>query len=155
MTNKDIWTVKLDWLNIINHLGLNSIKEIPDFKKDKAIKRLTKDYGIDTLMGLNNNEIDLLVVNELKDLMRKELSLSARRQQRMEKRMMEKMIPFKQGGIIKIDPREFDDLDPNADPEEIMKYLYKKFMGKGDSKDSEDKDDDKDNYSEDSTGYYI
>jgi len=59
---------------------------------------------------------------------------------------------MKRGGIIRIDPREFKDLkDLDGDPEKMLKYFYKKFLGKED----DDKDDDKDKYREDDTGYYI
>ena len=60
------------------------------------------------------------------------------------------MIPFKQGGIIKIDPRDLKDF--KGDPEDMLKYLYKKFLG--DNKD-DDKDDDNDKYNEDKNHYYI
>ena len=32
------WTVKLDWLNILSMLNLERISDIPEFKKEKAIK---------------------------------------------------------------------------------------------------------------------
>ena len=87
--------------------------------------------------------------------MRKELAIQARNLEKAEKQMRSKMIPFKHGGIIKMDPRDFEDLDPDADPEEILKHFYKKFMGKQDGKDKDDKDDESKNYREDNTGYYI
>lgn len=153
MTDKDIWTVQLDWLNITNLIGLDSIIDIPDDKKDKAIKKISKTYNTNTLLQLAPVELDKLVARELRDLMRKELALQARKQERAEKQIRSKMVPFKHGGIIKMDPRDFEDLDPNADPEDIIKYFYKKFMGK---KDNDDRDDEKDkNYREDNTGYYI
>ena len=155
MTNKDIWTVQLDWLNVINLLGLDSITEIPEFKKEKAIKRISKTYNTNTLLQLAPDELDKLVAHELEILMRKELALQARQQERAEKQMRSNMIPFKHGGIIKMDPRDFEDLDPDADPEDIIKYFYKKFMGKKDNDDNDDRDDDKSNYREDNTGYYI
>ena len=63
--------------------------------------------------------------------------------------MRDKIIPLKRGGIIKIDPRDLKDF--KGDPEDVLKYFYKKFLGK----DDDDKDDEKDNYKEDNTGYYI
>jgi len=155
MTDKDIWTIQLDWLNITNLIGLDSIIDIPDDKKDKAIKRISKTYNTNTLLQLAPEELDKLVAHELRDLMRKELALQARKLERAEKQMRSKMIPFKHGEIIKMDPRDFEDLDPDADPEDILKYFYKKFMGKKDNGDNDDRDDDKDNYREDNTGYYI
>ncbi len=156
MSEKELaWTVKLDWLNILQILGFHSIIQIPEFKREKAIRKTTKTFGSDVLLEFECDELDQLVADELKELMKKELSLQARKGERIEKQMRSKVIPFKRGGIIKIDPRDFKDLDPNADPEEIMKALYKKFMGEHEHDDDDEKDDDKNKYSEDSTGYYI
>lgn len=147
------WSVKLDWLNILNKLGLESIKQISELKKDKAIKKLTRNFGNEALLEREGDELDKLVAQELKELMRKELSLKAKKEERLEKELHSKVIPFKRGGIIKIDPRDFKDLDIDFDnPEEFFKALYKKFTGKDDG---EDEDDDKNKFSEDSTGYYI
>ena len=154
MSEKELaWTVKLDWFNIIQILGLHSIIQIPEFKREKALRKITKTFESDVLMEFECDELDELVADELKELMKKELITQARNEERIEKEMRSKVIPFKRGGIIKIDPRDFKDLDPNADPEEIMKALYKKFMGKHD--DDDENDDDKNKYTEDSTGYYI
>lgn len=153
--NNHIWTIKLDWLNILNLLQLSSIKEIAEFKKDKAIKKLSKTFGSDVLLELKCVELDTLVANELKESMKKELTIRDKKQERLEKEMRSKVIPFKRGGIIKIDPRDFKDIDPNADPEDILKAFYKKFMNNGDGDNDEEGDDDKNDYSEDSTGYYI
>jgi hypothetical protein len=155
MTNKDIWVVKLDWFRIISLLDLDSINDIPEFKKEKAIKRLTKLYGTKTLLDLNNKELDILVANELRDFLRKELDYRAKKKARMEREMRNKMDGLKQGRIIRIDPRDFEGLDLNADPEEVLESLYKKFMNKGDNKEPDENDEDKDEYSEDRTGYYI
>ncbi len=148
--NKQLsWTVKLDWLNIISMLNLDSISQIPKFKKEKALKRITKFYSTEALLEYEPDYLDKLVVNELKDLMKKELLLNERKQERMEKELRDKIIPLKRGSIIKIDPRDLKDF--KGDPEDMLKYLYKKFLGK----DDDDKDDDKDNYKEDNTHYYI
>ena len=80
MTNNDIWTIQLDWLNIINLLGLDSMTDIPEFKKEKAIKRISKTYNTNTLLELAPEELDNLVAHELRDLMRKELAQQARTQ---------------------------------------------------------------------------
>jgi len=148
--NEDYWTCKLDWLNILNILGLNTFEQISDFKKERAIKKISKLYGIKTLLELDPTELDELVASELQDLMKKELSINAKQQEKREKEIKNKMIPFKRGGIIKIDPRDFKDIDPNGSPEEIMKYFYNKIFGD----DDDDKEDD-DNVEEDNTGYYI
>ena len=146
------WTTKLDWLNILSMLNLESISQIPEFKKDRAIKRLNKFYGIEVLMEFEPSYLDKLVVNEFKDLMKKELLQNAREQERMKKKLRDNIVPMKRGGIIRIDPREFKDLkDLDGDPEKMLKYFYKKFLGK----DDDDKEDDKDKYREDNTGYYI
>lgn len=146
------WTTKLDWLNILSKLNLGSISQIPEFKRDKALRRITKFYGTEALMEFEPNYLDKLVVNELKELMKKELLLNVRRQERIEKDIRNKIIPMKRGGIIRLDPNDLKDF--KGDPEEIqdmLKYFYKKFLGK----DDDDNDDERDNYKEDNTGYYI
>jgi len=152
MTDKEIWSYQLDWLNIIKLLGLDTINQIPEFKKEKAIKKITKLYGVELLLTLKPTELDELVSNELRDLMKRELLLNSRRKERLEKEVRNKMMTFKKGNVIGINMNDLKDLDPNADPEEIFKYLSKKFLGN----DEEDDDDDKkDRYDEDKTGYYI
>ncbi|MHA2391174.1 MAG: hypothetical protein ACXAEX_04325 [Promethearchaeota archaeon] len=136
-----LWTVKLDWLYIISKLNLNNINQIPEFKKAKAIRRLTRIYGSEKLMDFEPEYLENLVVNELKEILKKELSLNARKQREMEQKVREKVMPFKNGRIINIDPREL--------PEEVRKY-FKRFMG---DDDEEDKDEDK--YKEDRKSYYI
>jgi len=154
MSEKDsFWSMKLDWLNILNSLKLDSISQIPEFKREKAIKKVTKTYDIDTLMELDPIELDKLVVHELRELMRKELGINARKKQQLEQEMQSKFVPFKNGGVFKINPRDFKDLDidpENADPEEILKQIAKKLM-----KDDDDDSDDEKKYKEDNTGYYI
>jgi len=146
------WTAKLDWLNILRKLKLDSINQIQEFKREKAIKKITKTYSIDTLLNLEPEELDRIVVTELKELLRKELTLNARRKERIKKEMQNRFVPFKNGGIIKIDPNDFKDLDLDGkNPEEILKKIAKKFL-----KDDEDESDDETkNYKEDNTGYYI
>ena len=147
------WSVKLDWLNILRILKLDSINQIQEFKREKAILRVTKTYDIDTLMEMDPIELDKLVVHELRELMRKELNnIRARKKERLEQQS--KFVPFKNGGVFKINPRDFKDLDidpENADPEEILKQIAKKLM----KDDDDDSDDDKKKYKEDTTGYYI
>jgi len=154
MSEKEyIWTIKLDWLSILHQLGLESIHQIPEEKRDKAIKKLTKTFGTHTLLDLEPSELDTLVLDELKELMKKELLIRQKNQEKLQQEMRSKFVPFKQGGIIKIDPRDFKDLDVDSDnPEDFLKALYKKLMGENDS---DDEDDDNDSYQEDSTGYYI
>lgn len=147
-----VWTIKLDWLNILGILNLRSIHQIAELKREKAIKKVTKSYGTDVLLEMDPEELDVLVASELQEVMKKELSMNAKRKEKMEKDLRSKVIPFKQGGIVKIDPRDFKDLDPDAEPEEIFKYLSKKFLGNGDD-DNDDEDDN--NIQEDSSGFYI
>jgi len=142
------WAVKLDWLNILSKLNLESISQIPKFKKQKALKRITKFYGPEALLEFEPDYLDKLVVNELQELMKKELLLNERKQERMEKELRDKVIPLKRGSIIKIDPRDLKDF--KGDPEDMLKYFYKKFLGKDD-----DDNDDNDNFNEDNTHYYI
>ncbi|MHA2035850.1 MAG: hypothetical protein ACW98X_05415 [Promethearchaeota archaeon] len=144
------WTIKLDWFNIVFMLKLDNINQISELKKSKALRRLTRIYGPEKLIASEPEHLEDLVVNELKELMKKELSLHEKRQKEMEQKIKNKVIPFKQGGIIKIDPRDLKDF--KGDPEDMLKYLYKKFLG--DDKD-DDKDDDNDKYKEDRTHYYI
>jgi len=142
------WAVKLDWLNILSKLNLESISQIPKFKKQKALKRITKFYGPEALLEFEPDYLDKLVVNELQELMKKELLLNERKQERMEKELRDKVIPLKRGSIIKIDPRDLKDF--KGDPEDMLKYFYKKFLGKDDND-----NDDNDNFNEDNTHYYI
>jgi hypothetical protein len=147
------WTIQLDWLNILNLLDLESINQISELKRDKAIKKITKTFGNETLLELDPSELDNLVADELKELMKKELTLRQKKQEQIQKEMRSKFVPFKQGGIIKIDPRDFKDLDLDSDnPEDLLKALYKKLMG---DREGDDEDDEDNNYHEDSTGYYI
>lgn len=151
MSEEEAWTHQLDWLNIINILGLKSIKQIPESKKDKALKKLTKLYGVEMLLNLTPEELDELVADQLRELMKKELTLNAKRQEKMEREFKTKAIPFKNGGIIPINLNDLKDFDPDMDPEEILKFLSKKFL----NDDDEDKDDDKDRYDDDKSFYYI
>ena len=143
------WTVKLDWFNIVLMLKLDNINQIPEVKRGKAIRKLTKTCGQEKLMTFEPEHLDNLIVNELKDLMKKELLLNEKKQKEMERNLRNKVIPFKKGGIIKIDPRDLKDF--KGDPEDMLKYLYKKFLG--DNKDDDKDDDNKDN--EDRNHYYI
>ena len=152
MSEKQIWPYQLDWLNIINLLGLESINQIPEYKKEKAIKRLSKTYGDEVLLTLKPKELDELVANELSDLMKKELTIHARQQEKMERELKNRLGSLKKGGIIPINLNDFKDLDPDIDLEELIKYFSKKFRGEDDDKDS---DDEIDPYDEDKSGYYI
>lgn len=152
MSEKQNWSYQLDWLNIISILGLDSITQIPEYKKDKAIKRLSKTYGDEVLLTLKPNELDELVANELSDIMRKELTLHARNQEKMEREFKNRLGSLKKGGVIPINLNDLKDIDPDVDLEELIKYFSKKFMRDDDDTDN---DDDFDPYDEDKSGYYI
>jgi hypothetical protein len=147
--NNFLWTIKLDWLNIVSMLDLNDINQIAEFKKIKALKKINAKYSSEELMDYEPETLENLVADELKELMKKELAINAKKQAEREREMRSKVIPFKKGGIIKLDPRDLKDF--NGDENELLKYFYKKFLGR----DDDDKDDEKDKYKEDNTGYYI
>lgn len=144
------WTFKLDWFNIVIKLKLDNINQITELKKGKAIRRLTRTHGPEKLIALEPEHLESLVINELKDLMKKELLLHKKKQKELEREIRNKVIPLKRGGIIKLDPRDLKDF--KGDKEDMLKFLYKKFLG--DKKD-DDNDDDKDKYKEDRNHYYI
>ena len=144
------WKFKLDWLNIVIKLKLDNINQITELKKGKAIRRLTRIHGPEKLIDLEPEHLESLVINELKDLMKKELLLHKKKQKELEREIRNKVIPLKRGGIIKLDPRDLKDF--KGDKEDMLKFLYKKFLG--DKKD-DDNDDDKDKYKEDRNHYYI
>lgn len=147
--NNFLWTIKLDWLNIVSMLNLDDINQIAEFKKIKALKKINAKYGSENLMDFEPEYLENLVTDELKEVMKKELSIKAKKQAEKERDIRSKVIPFKKGGIIKLDPRDLKDF--NGDEKEMLKFFYKKFLGR----DDDDKDDDKDKHKEDNTGYYI
>ena len=152
MSEKEIWALQLDWLNIIKILGLDSIEQIPESKRQKAIKRLTRTYGNDLLITLKPEELDELVADELRELMKKELYLNDKKKKEMEREFKEKILPYKRGRIIGINLNDLKDLDPSAGPEEIIKYFSKMIFG---DDDDDEKDKDRNKFDEDSTSYYI
>ena len=74
MTPDNNWSFQLDWLNILQILGLNKIEQIPKSKKSRALKRVTKVYGEELLNTMKPEELDQIVANELRSLMKRELS---------------------------------------------------------------------------------
>ena len=152
MSESDIWSFQLDWLNIIKLLGFHSINQIPETKKQKALKKITKLYDTEVLLTLKPNELDELVADELKILLKRELIEDARQKEKIEKEIRHKVLPLKNGKIVGINMSDLRDLDPNADMNEIMKYFSKKFL-KNDEDD--ENDDDPGDIDEDKTGIYI
>ena len=151
MTSDNNWSFQLDWLNIINILGLNRIEQVPKSKKSKALKRVTKVYGAELLNTMKPKELDQIVANELRSLMKRELSEISKRKEKMEKEIQSKMLPLKKGKIIGINMNDLRDLDPKADIEDIIKFFSKK---RNDNEDDDDTDDE-DGPDEDKNGIYI
>jgi len=148
MTEKEAWALQLDWLNIVSILRLDTINQIPEVKRERVIKKISKLYGQESLLSFKPLELDELVANELREIMRKELIAHARQRERLERQMKAKMAPFKNQGVMRIDMNEIKDLNPD----ELKKFFSNMFMGK---KKDEDQDDDNDKYSEDKNSYYI
>jgi hypothetical protein len=148
MPEKEAWAYQLDWLNIVSILRLDSIEQIPETKRDRVVKRISKLYGAESLLSFKPSELDELVANDLRELMKKELIMHARRKEKIAKQMKAKMSPFKNPGVIGIDMNEIKDMNPD----ELMKFFSNKLMGK---KNDDDQDDDNDKYSEDKHSYYI
>jgi len=147
MPEKEAWVYQLDWSNIITILGLDKIEQIPEDKRIKVTKKLSKLYGSESMLSFNPQELDELVASELKYLMEKELRSHAKQKEKMEKQMRARMPSLKRPGVIPIDINDIKDL-----PDEIKKMFSKMFMQKeGD----DDSDDDSDKYSEDKNSYYI
>ena len=147
MTEKEAWALQLDWLNIVSILRLDIIDQIPEFKRDRVIKKITKLYGAESLLSFKPGELDELVANELRELMKKELVSHARQKEKLERQMKAKMSPFKNPGVMRIDMNDIKDM-----PDELKNFFSRQLTGKNPEKDQED-DDDK--YSEDKNSYYI
>ena len=148
MTGKEAWVLMLDWSSIISILQLDTFDEIPEIKRERVIKKISKLYGQETLLTFKPSELDELVANELRELMKKEIATHARERVKLERQMKAKMAPFKNQGVMRIDMNEIKDMDPD----ELMKFFSNKIMGK---KNDDDPDDDNDKYSEDKNSYYI
>jgi hypothetical protein len=147
MPEKEAWVYQLDWSNIITILGLDKMEQIPEDKRNKVTKKLSKLYGSESMLSFNPQELDELVASELKNLMEKELRSHAKQKEKMEKQMRARMPSLKRPGVIPIDMNDIKDL-----PDEIKKMFSKMFMqNEGD----DDSDDDSDKYSEDKNSYYI
>jgi len=148
MTGKEAWVLMLDWSSIVSILQLDTFDEIPENKRDRVIKKISKLYGQETLLTFKPSELDELVANELRELMKKEIATHAREREKLERQMKAKMAPFKNQGVMRIDMNEIKDMDPD----ELMKFFSNKIRGK---KNDDDPDDDNDKYSEDKNSYYI
>ena len=147
MTEKEAWALQLDWLNIVSILRLDIIDQIPEFKRDRVIKKITKLYGAESLLSFKPGELDELVANELRELMKKELVSHARQKEKLERQMKAKMSPFKNPGVMRIDMNDIKNM-----PDELKNFFSRQLTGKNPEKDQED-DDEK--YDEDKYSYYI
>lgn len=147
------WSFQLDWLNILKILGLVKIEQIPKSKKSKALKRITKVYGDEVLNTLKPEELDEIVANELRVLMRKELNEISKQNKFIEKEIRTKMFPLKKGRVIGINMSDLKDLDPNADIEDIIKFFSKKLNRNDDEEDLDADEEDKPD--DDKSGIYI
>ncbi|MBY8988352.1 MAG: hypothetical protein KGD61_07850 [Candidatus Lokiarchaeota archaeon] len=148
MIEKEAWALQLDWLNILSILRLDTIDQIPEIKRERVIKKISKLYELESLLSFKPSELDELVANELRELMKKELIIHARQKEKLARQMKAKMAPFRNQGVMRIDMNQIKDMNPD----ELMKFFSKQLMGK---KDDEDQDDDNDKYSEDKNSYYI
>ena len=147
MPEKEAWVYQLDWSNIIKILGLDKIEQIPEDKRIRVTKKLSKLYGSESMLSFNPQELDELVASELKNLMEKELRSHAKQKEKMEKQIKARMPSMKRPGVVPIDMNDIKDL-----PDEIKKMFSKMFMqNEGD----DDNDDDSDKYNEDKNSYYI
>ena len=149
MTEKEAWALQLDWLNIVSILHLDTIDQIPESKREKVLKKISKLYGEETLLSFTPSELDELVANELREIMRKEIVTHIRQKEKLERQMQARMGSIRNQGVMRIDMNEIKDMNP----EELMKFFSNKLMGKKD--DDDDQDDDNDKYSEDKNSYYI
>jgi len=147
MPEKEAWVYQLDWLNIVTIMGLDTINQIPEDKRIRVTKKLSKLYSSESLLSFKPQELDELVASELKNLMEKELRTHAKQKERIKKQMKSRIPSFKQPGVIPIDMNDIKNL-----PEEVKKMLSKMFMQNEGDDDSED---DSDDYNEDKHSYYI
>ena len=148
MPEKEAWAFQLDWLNILTILGLDTIEQIPEDKRDRVIKKLSKLYSAESLLSFSPQELDELVASELKNIMEKELRIHAKQKERLEKQMKSRMSSLKRpGGVIPIDMNDLKDL-----PDEVKKMFSKMFMQ---NEGEDENDDDSDDHNEDKNSYYI
>jgi len=150
MSEREAWVYQLDWSNILTILGLDKIEQIPEDKRIKVTKKLSKLYDPESMLSFTPQELDELVASELKNLMEKELRTLAKQKEKMEKQMRARMPSLKRPGVIPIDINDIKDLQ-NL-PDEIKKMFSKMFMQ---NERDDDNDDDSDKYSEDKNSYYI
>ncbi len=147
MNGNEAWALLLDWSNILSILGLEVIDQIPEFKRERVIKKISKLYEAESLLSFKPSELDELVANELRELMKKELTTHARQKERLEKQMKAKMSPFKNPGVMRIDMNDIKNM-----PDELKDFFTRQLTGK---KPDNDQEEDDDKYSEDKNSYYI
>ncbi|MCK4281920.1 MAG: hypothetical protein KAX10_07385 [Candidatus Lokiarchaeota archaeon] len=149
MQNNKNWTFKIDWLKIVQMLSLNSIEQIPEYKKQKAFSKLEKEFGSENLAEMDPEYLEELIGVELRKLMQKELFDIKKKEKELRKKS--RIIPLKHGGIIKIDASDFKDLkNMEGDIQDMLKGFLDKYFNQED-----DESDPGEDSGEDSTGYYI
>ncbi len=143
---KHAWTGKLDWLNILNLMDFESISQISDFERNKAIQTVTDLYGSEFLLEVEPEELDSLVVHELKLLLKDKINLRSKQQKKAE---LEQKKMLKMSNPKKIKTYFYGIGDPEMIPKEIYKYMKKM------RDDEDDEDDDSANDNEDNTSYHL
>lgn len=135
-TKKFIWTIKLDWLNIVNKLGLSSIHQIKELTQTIALENLNEKYGSEQLLTFECQELEDLVFKELEILLKKQRSSSKKSGKKTKKpRSPSDMFP---SNVIKI-----------RGSSKLAKELMRAM------EEMQDHDDEDDDVREDNTGYYI
>ncbi|MEJ2248428.1 MAG: hypothetical protein P8Y70_00980 [Candidatus Lokiarchaeota archaeon] len=148
----DSWSIKIDWLNVLSILGLDSIEQIPEDKRQKAIKKVSKSFDADILSDLTPEELEELVANELRDILKREILAIKREKERMRRDIQNRIVPLGNGAKFKINIDDLKNLEGMNN--DFIKKLLKMFKGSDDDDDDDDDDNDS-RIHEDRTGYYI
>ena len=132
MEEKEAWALQLDWSNIVSILRLDKFDQIPEAKKVRVIKKVSKLYGAKALLSFNPSELDELEANELREMMRKEIITHTRQKEKLERQMKARMTPFKNQGVMRIDMNEIKDLNPEpAGPFSGIFLVFGQFIAVG------------------------
>ncbi len=143
---KYAWTGKLDWLNILNLMNFDSISQVSDMERYKAIQTVTDLYGPEFLIEVEPEELDSLVVHELKIILKDKINL---RSKQLKKAEIEQKKMLKMSNPKKVKTYFYGMGDPEMIPKEIYKYMKKM------REDEDDDDDDSTSDSEDNASYYL
>ena len=149
MQNNKKWTFKIDWLNVVQMLSLDSVEQIPEYKKEKAFSKLEKDFDSEYLADMEPEYLEELIGVELRKLMQKELMDIKKKQRELRKKSRSRIIPMKRGGIIKIDASDLKNMkNLEEDVQDMLKGFLDNYFNPKDDEEEAGED-------EDSTGYYI